>query len=64
MFKRRRDRREGLPLLPVTPALVVGVGVAVAIAITLLSLADLRRASDQASSLRSRAIAATLAARL
>jgi len=64
VFKRRRDRREGLPLLPVTPALVVGVGVAVAIAITLLSLADLRRASDQASSLRSRAIAATLAARL
>jgi hypothetical protein len=56
--------RDGLPLLPAAPLLVVIVGVAVAIAVTLVGLADLRRTSDDASSLRARVIANTLAARL
>jgi signal transduction histidine kinase len=56
--------RDGLPLLPLTPLLIVIVGVAVAIAITLVGLGDLRRASDANSSLRAQAIATTLAARL
>jgi signal transduction histidine kinase len=54
----------GLPLLPLTPSLIVIVGVAVAIAVTLAGLGDLRRASDANSSLRAQAIATTLAARL
>jgi len=61
---RPRLARDGLPLLPLTPALIVIVGVAVAFAITLVGLADLRRASDGASSLRAQALASTLAARL
>src|SRR5439155_13062191 len=56
--------RDGLPLLPLTPSLIVIVGVAVAIAITLVGVRDLRRASDANSSLRAEAIATTLAARL
>jgi signal transduction histidine kinase len=56
--------RDGLPLLPAAPLLVVIVGVAVAIAVTLVGVADLRRTSDEASSLRARVIASTLAARL
>jgi signal transduction histidine kinase len=56
--------RDGLPLLPLTPALIVIVGVAVAIAITLVGLGDLRLASDANSSLRAQALATTLAARL
>jgi len=62
--KPRRLLRDGLPLLPAAPLLVVIVGVAVAIAVTLAGLADLRRTSDDASSLRARVIANTLAARL
>ena len=61
---RPRWLTDGLPLLPVTPLLVVVVGVAVAIAVTLVGVGELRRASDQASSLRAMAIATTLAARL
>jgi signal transduction histidine kinase len=61
---RSTARRDGLPLLPLTPSLIVSVGAAVAIAITLVGLAELRRASDANSSLRAQAIATTLAARL
>jgi signal transduction histidine kinase len=43
---------------------VVIVGLAVAVAITLAGVTELRRASDQAASLRATGIAATLAARL
>jgi signal transduction histidine kinase len=64
VLKPRRLLRDGLPLLPAAPLLVVIVGVAVAIAVTLVGLADLRRTSDDASSLRARVIASTLAARL
>ncbi|HMJ52455.1 MAG TPA: HAMP domain-containing sensor histidine kinase [Polyangiaceae bacterium] len=64
MLKPRRLLRDGLPLLPAAPLLVVIVGVAVAIAVTLVGVADLRRTSDEASSLRARVIASTLAARL
>jgi len=64
VLKPRRLLRDGLPLLPAAPLLVVIVGVAVAIAVTLVGLADLRRTSDEASSLRARVIASTLAARL
>ncbi len=64
MIKGRGALRNGLPLLPLTPSLIVIVGVAVAIAITLVGLGDLRLASDANSSLRAQAIAATLAARL
>ncbi len=61
---RLRNQRDGLPLLPLTPALIVIVGVAVAIAMTLVGLDDLRRASDASSALRAQALATTLAARL
>jgi len=64
VLKPRRLLRDGLPLLPAAPLIVVFVGVAVAIAVTLVGLADLRRTSDDASSLRARVIANTLAARL
>jgi hypothetical protein len=64
VIKGRGALRNGLPLLPLTPSLIVIVGVAVAIAITLVGLGDLRLASDANSSLRAQAIAATLAARL
>jgi signal transduction histidine kinase len=43
------------------PAVVVVVGLAVAVMVTLAGLGDLRRASDEAASLRSVAIANTLA---
>jgi signal transduction histidine kinase len=56
--------RDGLPLLPVTPTIVVVIGVAVAIAITLVGVADLRRTSDQSATLRALSIASTLAGRL
>jgi len=62
--KPRRPMRDGLPLLPAAPLLVVIVGVAVAIAITLVGVAHLRRTSDDASALRARVIANSLAARL
>lgn len=64
MPKPRRLLRDGLPLLPAAPLVVVIVGVAVAIGVSLVGLADLRRTSDEASSLRARVIANTLAARL
>jgi signal transduction histidine kinase len=64
VFKPRRLLSDGLPLLPAAPLLVVIVGVAVAIGVTLAGVSDLRRTSDDASSLRARVIANTLAARL
>jgi signal transduction histidine kinase len=62
--RRRKWLKDGLPLLPVTPLLIVVVGLTVAIAVALVGVGELRRASDQASSLRAMAIATTLAARL
>ena len=65
MFKLRpRVTRDGLPLLPLTPTLIVVVGVAVAFAVTLVGLRDLHAASEANSSLRAEALATTLAARL
>jgi signal transduction histidine kinase len=60
----RFRRRPGLPLLPMAPAVVLAVGFAVAVTVTLAGVADLRRASDEAASLRAVAIANTLASRL
>jgi signal transduction histidine kinase len=60
----RLSKRPGLRLLPMAPAVVVVVGFAVAVTVTLAGVADLRRASDEAASLRSIAIANTLASRL
>jgi signal transduction histidine kinase len=57
-------KRPGLRLLPMAPAVVVVVGFAVAVTVTFAGVADLRRASDEAASLRSIAIANTLASRL
>lgn len=53
-----------LPFLPIAPAIVVLLGVAVALALTLVGVADLRRASDEAASLRAFALSNALAARL
>ena len=64
MSKRRRPLRDGLPLLPGAPLLVVVLGVAVALAMTWVGVADLRRTNDEAAALRARVIANTLAARL
>jgi signal transduction histidine kinase len=56
--------RRGLPLVPIAPAIVVLVGIALAVAIAWFGIAQLARASDSASALRSAALASTLAARL
>ncbi|MRG92720.1 HAMP domain-containing sensor histidine kinase [Polyangium spumosum] len=59
-----RRFRGSLPLLPVAPVLVLVIGIATAFAIALLGITQLRRISDDASSLRAAAIAGTLAARM
>ncbi|MBI4704782.1 MAG: HAMP domain-containing histidine kinase [Deltaproteobacteria bacterium] len=52
------------PLVGIAPAIVALVGVATALGIALAGLGELQRASDDAAALRSRALAAVLAARL
>lgn len=57
-------RERYLPLLPFAPLIVVVIGLAAAATIALVGVGQLQRASDDAASLRSRALASTLAARL
>jgi signal transduction histidine kinase len=56
--------RGSIPLLPVAPALVLLIGLATAVAIALLGITQVERITDDASSLRAQALAATLAARM
>jgi signal transduction histidine kinase len=49
---------------PVAPAIVAVIGIAAAVVIVLLGVAQLQRTSDDAASLRARALATTTAARL
>jgi signal transduction histidine kinase len=60
--KKRRDGR--WPVLPIAPLLVAIVGVATAVLISLGASAQLQTTSDEAAALRSKALAATLAARV
>jgi signal transduction histidine kinase len=52
------------PLLPVAPLAVALIGVATALAIAVLGVRQLQRTSDEAAALHSKALAATLAARM
>ena len=58
------NKNLGWRLLPIAPAVVAVLGLAVALAIVFAGLAHLQRASDDAAALRSKALAATLAARM
>ena len=60
----QRIRRARLPLVPLLPAIVVGVGVATAIVVGFLGLAHLRTISDRVAVERASVLSATLAARL
>ncbi len=57
-------RRRSIPFLVVAPAVVVVLGVAVAMVIGAQGVRDIERQSDQASELRARLLAQTLAERL
>src|SRR4051812_44997480 len=59
-----KTRRRQLPFLVLAPAVVVVVGIAAALAIGVLGTVHLRSQSDNAATLRSRVLAATLAERL
>jgi signal transduction histidine kinase len=62
---RRLRRRPGRwPLTPVVPLLVAIIGIAIAVTIDLLAVGQLQATSDEAAALRSKGLAATLAARL
>jgi signal transduction histidine kinase len=60
--KRRRPGR--WPVLPIAPILVAAVGVAAAVLISLGASAQLQTTSDEAAALRSKALAAVMAARI
>lgn len=56
--------QQGLPFLPMVPAIIVLVGVATAAAITWLGVEQLREQSDRATALQSKTLALTLGERL
>ncbi len=54
----------GWPLLPLTPGIVASIGILIAVLISLIAARQLQHTSDEASALRSRALAGALAARM
>lgn len=56
--------QQGLPFLPLVPAIIVLVGLATAAAITWLGVEQLREQSDRATALQSKTLALTLGERL
>jgi signal transduction histidine kinase len=52
------------PVLPIAPAIVAAIAIATAVLVTLGAADQLQATSDEAAALRSKALAATLAARL
>jgi signal transduction histidine kinase len=62
--KRLRGRPGRWPILPIAPLIVAVIGIATAVTIALVAANQLQRTSDEASALRSKALAAALAARV
>jgi signal transduction histidine kinase len=63
--ERNSSRKIGRwPLLPVAPAIVAVLGIATAVTIAFVGARQLQRTSDEAAALHSKALAATLAARM
>lgn len=52
------------PVLPIAPAIVAAIAIATAVLVAFVAAGQLQSASDEAAALRSKALAATLAARL
>ncbi len=64
MSEHKRSRPGRWPILPIAPLIVAVIAIATAATIATVAARQLQRTSDEAAALRSKALAATLAARI